>query len=50
MHEAVAEYTGLTRRSIRYYEDLELLTPSGRSTAGHRLYSDAHVALAGRSS
>jgi DNA-binding transcriptional MerR regulator len=36
-----AEHTGLSRDTLRYYErDGLLLTPVGRSTTGHRRYSD----------
>ena len=34
----LAEATGLTVRTLHYYEQIGLLTPSGRSPAGHRLY------------
>ncbi len=34
----VAERTGLTRRTLRHYEELGLLTPSGRSWSDYRLY------------
>ncbi|HXA28472.1 MAG TPA: MerR family transcriptional regulator [Candidatus Angelobacter sp.] len=42
--EAVAQRTGLTKRTIRYYEEIGLLSPSGRSEGGFRLFSDADVA------
>jgi DNA-binding transcriptional MerR regulator len=42
--EAVAQRTGLTKRTIRYYEELGLLSPSGRSEGGFRLFSEADVA------
>lgn len=35
----VAERTGLSLRTIRYYEEVGLVTPSGRTTGGFRLYS-----------
>jgi MerR family transcriptional regulator, repressor of the yfmOP operon len=42
--EAVARRTGLTKRTIRYYEEIGLLSPSGRSEGGYRLFSEADVA------
>ena len=40
----VAEQIGLSLRTIRYYEEVGLITPSARSQGGFRLYSDADVA------
>ena len=37
----VAEHTGLSLRTIRYYEEAGLVTPSTRTTGGFRLYSAA---------
>ncbi|GIG23645.1 hypothetical protein Cch01nite_43690 [Cellulomonas chitinilytica] len=34
----LAQASGLTVRTLHYYEQIGLLTPSRRSTAGHRLY------------
>ncbi|MTI87418.1 MAG: MerR family transcriptional regulator [Balneolaceae bacterium] len=34
----LAEKTGLTNRTIRYYDELELLKPTERSRSGYRLY------------
>jgi DNA-binding transcriptional MerR regulator len=39
----VAERTGLTPRTIRYYEEIGLLPPSERRKGEHRLYDDADV-------
>lgn len=39
----VAERTGLSLRSIRYYEEVGLVTPSSRTSGGFRLYSDLDV-------
>lgn len=39
----VAERTGLTAPTIRYYESIGLLPPPSRSTAGYRRYSDTTV-------
>lgn len=41
--EAVAQRTGLTKRAIRYYEELGLVTPTGRSVSGYRLYTEADL-------
>ena len=35
----VSRLTGLTHRTLRHYDDLGLLVPSGRSYADYRLYS-----------
>jgi MerR family transcriptional regulator, thiopeptide resistance regulator len=40
----LAKRTGLTVRTLHYYEELRLLTPSQRSEAGHRLYNTADIA------
>jgi DNA-binding transcriptional MerR regulator len=40
----VAEQTGLSLRTIRYYEEVGLVTPSARTTGGFRLYSETDVA------
>lgn len=39
----VAERTGLSLRTIRYYEEVGLVTPSGRTPGGFRLYSELDV-------
>lgn len=39
----VAESLGLSLRTIRYYEEIGLVTPSGRTDGGFRLYTDADV-------
>ena len=39
----VAERTGLTRRTLRHYDDLGLLTPSARSWGDYRLYDEADL-------
>lgn len=49
MHEqhhqigTVAEAVGLSLRTIRYYEEIGLVTPSGRTDGGFRLYTDADI-------
>ncbi|MBT8207661.1 MAG: MerR family transcriptional regulator, partial [Acidimicrobiia bacterium] len=40
---ALAEATGLTVRTLHYYEEIGLLVPSQRSDAGHRLYGREDV-------
>ena len=39
----VAAAAGLTIRTLHYYEEIGLLTPSRRTDAGHRLYTDEDV-------
>ena len=39
----VARRTGLTVRTLRHYDDLGLVVPSGRSSGDHRLYTPADV-------
>lgn len=38
----VAERTGLPAKTIRYYEDIDLVTP-GRAANGYRVYQDADL-------
>ncbi|WFE26045.1 MerR family transcriptional regulator [Solwaraspora sp. WMMD791] len=40
----VAERTGLSLRTIRYYEEVGIVVPSARSQGGFRLYTEADVA------
>ena len=41
-----AELTGLTADTLRYYErDGLMLQPVGRSSTGHRLYSESDLRL-----
>src|SRR5437773_5312667 len=40
----VAEAAGVSTRTLRYYEELGLLSPSGHSPGGARRYSDADLA------
>jgi MerR family copper efflux transcriptional regulator len=35
----LAERTGLSLRTLRHYDDIGLLTPSGRTDGGFRLYT-----------
>lgn len=39
----VAERVGLSLRTVRYYEEMELLTPAGRTEGGFRLYTEEEV-------
>lgn len=39
----VAEQTGLSLRTIRYYEEVGLVVPSARSQGGFRLYTEPDV-------
>ncbi|MFC7343946.1 MerR family transcriptional regulator [Saccharopolyspora griseoalba] len=39
----VAERTGLSLRTIRYYEEVDLVVPSARSQGGFRLYTEPDV-------
>jgi MerR family Zn(II)-responsive transcriptional regulator of zntA len=39
----LAEQTGLTAHTLRFYEKHGLITPSGRSDAGYRLYDQADL-------
>lgn len=40
----VAETVGLSIRTIRHYDELNIVGPSGRTTGGFRLYTDTDVA------
>lgn len=40
---AVAERTGLSLRTLRHYDEVGLLRPSGRSEGGFRLYTEVDV-------
>jgi MerR family transcriptional regulator, repressor of the yfmOP operon len=42
--EEVVRRTGLTPRAIRYYEEMGLLSPSGRTAGGFRLFDEAEIA------
>ena len=44
----VAKLTGVTTRTLRYWEELELLQPSSYRPSGERLYSPADVARVNR--
>jgi DNA-binding transcriptional MerR regulator len=40
---AVAKAVGLSLRTIRYYGEVEVAPPSGRTRGGFRLYTDADI-------
>ena len=40
----VAQRSGFTPATLRYYEDIGLLTPASRTDAGYRLYDEASLA------
>jgi DNA-binding transcriptional MerR regulator len=40
----LAERTGLSVRTIRFWSDLDVIPPTGRSAGGYRLYDAAAVA------
>ncbi len=42
--QEVAEKTGVTAHTLRYYEKEGILPPIGRDTAGRRVYSDENLA------
>lgn len=39
----VASRTGLSLRTIRHYEEVGLVSPSGRTTGGFRIYAESDV-------
>lgn len=39
----VARFAGVTVRTLHHYDEIGLLSPSGRSGAGHRRYDDADL-------
>ena len=39
----VVERTGLSHRTIRYYAEMGLVTPAGRTEGGFRLYDEAGI-------
>src|SRR5712691_4700315 len=41
--EQVSARTGLTKRTLRYYEEVGLLPPTGRTEGNYRLYSEDDV-------
>lgn len=41
--EQVSTRTGLTKRTLRYYEEVDLLPPTGRTEGNYRRYSETDV-------
>jgi MerR family transcriptional regulator, repressor of the yfmOP operon len=41
--EQVATRTGFTKRTLRYYEEVGVLSPTGRTEGNYRRYSEADV-------
>ncbi|MGB5899011.1 MAG: MerR family transcriptional regulator, partial [Geitlerinemataceae cyanobacterium] len=39
----LAKQTGLSIRTLHYYDDIDLLSPSHRTEVGHRLYGDRDI-------
>ncbi|KIL37768.1 MerR family transcriptional regulator [Gordoniibacillus kamchatkensis] len=39
----LANMTGLTVRTLRFYDQIGLLSPSGQTESGHRLYSESDL-------
>ncbi|WP_152392703.1 MerR family transcriptional regulator [Paenibacillus guangzhouensis] len=39
----LAKLTGLTVRTLRFYDQIGLFSPSGHSQTGHRLYNEADI-------
>lgn len=40
----IAKLTGITVRTLHYYDEIDLLKPSNTSDAGYRLYSNSDIA------
>lgn len=39
----LAKLTGLTVRTLRYYDQIGLFSPSGHTDSGHRLYNESDI-------
>ncbi|MEL7227712.1 MAG: MerR family transcriptional regulator [Cyanobacteria bacterium J06576_12] len=39
----LAKQTGLSVRSLHYYDEIKLLVPSHRNQIGHRFYNDDDI-------
>ena len=39
----VAELTGTSIRALRYYDEIGILIPAGRSESGYRLYDENNI-------
>ncbi len=40
---AIAKQADLPTKTVRYYADIGLVTPSGRSSAGYRIYTEVEL-------
>lgn len=40
---AASQAAGLPTKTVRYYADIDLVTPTARSKAGYRLYDEAAI-------
>lgn len=41
--DAVVRQLNVTPRTLRYYEEIGLITPASRSSGGHRLYNQTNI-------
>jgi len=41
----LAKLTGITVRTLRFYDQIGLFSPSGQTESGHRLYCEADLAI-----
>ena len=39
----LAKQTGLTVRTLRFYDQIGLFSPSGKTESGHRLYDESDL-------
>ena len=39
----ISKLTGISVRTLHYYEEIELLSPSGRTVSGHRIYKHSDI-------
>lgn len=40
----LAKLAGLTVRTLRYYDQIDLFSPSGHTESGHRIYTESDIA------
>ena len=43
--KAFSALTNVTVRTLHYYDEVGLLNPSGKTAAGHRLYSEKDLLI-----
>jgi MerR family transcriptional regulator, repressor of the yfmOP operon len=41
--DTVVQRLGITPRTLRYYEEVGLITPAARTSGGHRLYDESTI-------